>query len=281
MNSFELKLREKLEDRRDLTYAEFVAKGIPGFPPEYFLGVRVPEIRLVADEMLMLVFGEKRWSSELTVGKNAGVDMELYHGMNNFLQDLPHSFLEYDYAHVEIISQMNNFSECKIEVEKFLPFVRNWAVCDCFNPKVFKRNLDEVLLLCLKWLQSERAFTVRYGVVMMMRYFLDERFAPDFLVKVCECVDREFPEMVGEDRRDLGEINKSSGKKSTETGQYYVEMAVAWYLATALFKQWEAALEILTEERLPVAVHNKAIQKAIESRRISPERKEFLRGIKR
>lgn len=258
MNSFELKLREKLEDIRDIAYAEFVAKGIPGFSSEYFLGVRVPEARAAADEMLVLVFGQKRWSRELTTHEDVGVDMKLYHEMNNFLKDLPHPYLEYDYAQVEIISEMTDFRECVTEVDKFLPLVNNWAVCDCFNPKIFRKNLDKLFPLCLRWLESKRAFTVRFGVVMMMRYFLDERFAPDFLGKVCKCLDRKW---VG-------------------TEKYYVEMVVAWYMATALAKQWDATIEILTEERLPKWVHNKAIQKAIESRRITEEQKEFLRGLR-
>lgn len=181
--------------------------------------------------------------------------------MNNFLENLPHSFLEYDYAHAEIISRMNNFSECVDLLNKFLPYVNNWAVCDTLNPKIFKKNLDEVLMLSLGWMESKKVFVVRFGVVMQMRYFLDEEFSAEFLEKITEVAWR--------------------AEKEWNRERYYVRMGVAWYFATALAKQYDAVVAVFTEEKLPVWVHNKAIQKAIESRRVTEERKEFLRGIKR
>lgn len=264
MNSFEIILREKLEDLRDDAYGDFIAKGIPGFSRDYFLGVRVPEIRRVADEMLMLVFGQKKWSRELTNTLGDDFDKKLYHGMNNFLEDLPHSYLEYDFCQVEIISQMDNFEECLQEVQRFLPYVNNWAVCDTLNPGVFKSNLERVLGLAFDWMKSERAFTVRFGIGEMQRFFLAEGFSPDFLERVAVCADRAETE-----------------DKWTESEKYYVKMMVAWYMATALAKKWDAALEIITSGRLPAWVHNKAIQKAVESRRITREQKGLLRGLKR
>ncbi len=240
MNKFELILRERLEDLRDEAYGDFVAKGIPGVPREKILGVRVPEIRGATAYALGEIF-----------------PME-------FLQDLPHYFLEYDYAHAEIISQMNNFEECVSELNKFLPYVNNWAVCDTMNPKIFRKNLDKVLPLAFEWMESEQAFTVRFGMLTMMRYFLDEQFSADFLNHIVKVGWRAENE-----------------KGWTEEERYYVRMMVAWYFATALAKQWEAALAILTEEKLPVWTHNKAIQKACESRRITPEQKDLLRGFKR
>lgn len=283
MNKFELILRERLEDLRDEGYGDFVAKGIPGVPREKILGVRVPEIRGVTAYAIGEIFsGKKVWShadaerlmleekapggsdaGQLTLAKSDGFNVELYHGMNKFLQDLPHSFLEYDYAHADIISRMNNFEECVSEVNKFLPYVNNWAVCDTMNPKIFQKNLDEVLSLSLGWMKSEEAFIVRFGAVMMMRYFLEERFSESFLNELVTVGWRAENE-----------------KKWTEEERYYVRMMVAWYFATALAKQWEAALAVLTEEKLPVWTHNKAIQKAIESRRITLEQKDLLRGFR-
>ena len=130
MNKFELILRERLEDLRDEAYGDFVAKGIPGVPREKILGVRVPEIRGATAYALGEIFPTE------------------------FLQDLPHYFLEYDYAHAEIISQMNNFEECVSELNKFLPYVNNWAVCDTMNPKIFRKNLDKVLPLAFEWMES-------------------------------------------------------------------------------------------------------------------------------
>ena len=269
MNKFELILREKLEDLRDDAYGDFTAKGIPGVPREKILGVRIPEIRGVTAYALGEIFsGKKTWSvaeaERLTQAKSNGFNIELYHEMNKFLEDLPHSFLEYNYAHAEIISRMNNFSECVSEVNKFLPYVNNWAVCDTMNPKILRKNLNETLALAFDWMKNEHAFAVRFGMLTMMRYFLDEAFSEDFLGKIVESGKRA-----------------ESEKSWTEQERYYVRMMAAWYFATALAKQYEAILPILTEEKLPVWTHNKTIQKAIESRRISPEQKEFLRGIKR
>lgn len=264
MNSFEIILREKLEDLRDDAYGDFIAKGIPGFSRNYFLGVRVPEIRRATDEMLMLVFGQKKWHRELTGKLHDGFDEKLYHSMNNFLIDLPHPFLEYDFAQVEIISQMDNFGDCLQEVQKFLPYVNNWAICDTLNPAVFRKNLEQVLEFAFEWMKSERAFVVRFGIGEMQRFFLMDGFSPDFLERVAVCADRAETE-----------------SRWSESEKYYVKMMVAWYMATALAKQWDATLEILTAGRLPEWVHNKAIQKAIESRRISREQKELLRGLKR
>ena len=267
MNKFELVLRGRMEDVRDEEYSDFVSRLIPEVPRAQILGVRVPEIRSICGYALGEIFGtSKGWSEaeaeQLTLAKSDGFNKELYHGMNNFLADLPHSFLEYDYAHAEIISRMNNFSECVERLDQFLPYVNNWAVCDTLNPKVFKKNLDEVLPLCLKWMERGEAFVTRFGTVMMMRYFLDEKFEAEFLDKVVAVALRAEKEWMDGER-------------------YYVRMGVAWYFATALAKQYEATVSILTEEKLPKWVHNKAIQKACESRRVSESQKEFLRGLKR
>lgn len=284
MNKFELILREKLEDLRDEAYGDFTSKGIPGVSREQILGVRIPEIRGVTAYAMGEIFpGQKTWSFEeaeqlaagnkaasstgskrLTLVESDGFNVELYHEMNKFLEDLPHFFLEYNYAHAEIISRMNNFSECVSEVNKFLPYVNNWAVCDTMKPKVFEKNLEGTLSFALGLLGDKHAFSVRFGMLTMMRYFLDEKFAADFLERITEVAWRAETE-----------------KKWNTEEKYYVRMMTAWYLATALSKQWEATLAILTEEKLPVWTHNKAIQKACESRRITVEQKDLLRGLKR
>ena len=256
-----------MEDVRDEAYGDFVSRLIPEMPRAQIIGVRVPEIRSICGYALGEIFGRsKGWSlmdsGQLTRAKLNGFNVELYHEMNNFLADLPHSFLEYDYAHAEIISRVNNFEDCVSLLNKFLPYVNNWAVCDTLNPKIFRKNLDKVLPISYEWMESREAFVVRFGVGTQMRYFLDEEFSVDFIEKVVTVAWR-------------------AEKEWKEGEQYYVRMMVAWYFATALSKQWEAAVVILTEEKLPVWVHNKAIQKAIESRRITPEQKEFLRGLKR
>lgn len=314
MNKFELLLREKLEDLRDEEYGDFVAKGVPGVPRENILGVRVPEIRGVVAYAIGEIFsGEKTWSFEeagrLSLGDRAlamtgktrqrngkrqltqwGFNEELYHGMNKFLEDLPHSFLEYDYAHAQIISRMNNFTEAVSELEKFLPYVNNWIICDTTNPGIFRKNLDEVLELSLGWLKSEKPFIARFGVNMMMRYFLGDFFSEDFLEEVAELgwraeepgQMRELKRMVKMSEGQAKRLKQASEDREwTETERYYVKMGVAWYFATALAKKWEATLSILTEEKLPIWIHNKAITKATESRRITPEQKDLLRGLKR
>lgn len=267
MNKFELILRGRMEDVRDEVYGDFVSRLIPEMKRGQILGVRVPEIRSICGYALGEIFGRaKGWSlmdsGQLTRAKSNGFNVELYHEMNKFLADLPHSFLEYDYAHAEIISRVNNFSECVSLVEEFLPYVNNWAVCDTLNPKVFRKNSEELLVFSLKWMESERAFTTRFGMGVQMRYFLDEKFSSDLMEKVVAVAQRAERDWTGEE-------------------QYYVRMMVAWYFATALCKQWEAAVAILAEEKLPIWTHNKAIQKAIESRRITLEQKDFLRGLKR
>ena len=269
MNKFELILREKLEDLRDEAYGDFTAKGIPGVSRGNILGVRIPEIRGVTAYAIGEIFsGKKTWSlaeaERLTLAKSDGFNIELYHEMNNFLRDLPHVFLEYDYAHADIISRMNNFDECVLEVNKFLPYVNNWAVCDTMKPKIFEKNLEAVLPFAMELLEDKHAFSVRFGMLTMMRYFLDDKFSASFLEKIV-----------------LAGKRAESEKGWNREEQYYVRMMTAWYFATALSKQWEAALAILTEEKLPVWTHNKAIQKACESRRITPEQKMLLRGLKR
>ena len=169
-----------------------------------------------------------------------------------FLKDLPHSFFEENQLHALILSELRNFAKCIDETETFLPYVNNWATCDQLSPKVFSKNKIELLPYIEKWLSSDLPFTVRFGIGMLMSHFLESDF------------DLRYPERVA----------------SVQSDEYYVNMMIAWYFATALAKQYDAALPYLEEKRLSPWVHSKTIQKALESYRISPEQKDYLNILK-
>ena len=169
-----------------------------------------------------------------------------------FLYDLPHSFFDENQLHAFIISEIRDYEACLDEVQRLLPYVDNWATCDQMSPKVFKKHRAELLEPIRSWLKSEHTFTVRFGVGMLMEHYLDDAFDP------------AYPAAVAAIRSE----------------EYYVRMMVAWYFATALAKQYDAALPFLQERRLDPWTHNKTIQKAIESYRISPETKTYLRTLK-
>ena len=170
----------------------------------------------------------------------------------DFLEDLPHDYFDENQIHAFILEGIKDFDACMAAVEAFLPYVDNWATCDQLSPKVFRKHKAELLDHIRVWLQSGRPFTVRFGTGMLMQHFLDEDFDP------------AYPETVAQLRSD----------------EYYVNMMIAWYFATALAKQYDAVLPYIEQGRLAPRTHNKAIQKAIESRRITPEQKEYLRSLK-
>ena len=172
--------------------------------------------------------------------------------LSDFLNDLPHLYFDEDQLHAFIISEIKDYDTCMAELEKFLPHVDNWATCDQMSPKVFKKHKEELLVKIREWIASDRPYTVRFGFGMLMQHFLVEDFDP------------AYPEL-------------AAGIRSEE---YYVKMMIAWYFATALAKQYEAVLPYIENQRLDVWTHNKAIQKAIESYRITPEQKEYLRTLK-
>ena len=184
----------------------------------------------------------KAYAKELAARDNLG----------SFLNDLPHTYFEEDQLHAFIISGMKDFAECVRETEHFLPYVDNWATCDQMIPKVFAKHKQKLLPLIDKWLMSGKTYTVRFGIKLLMEHFLDA----DFDVKYAQ---------------------KVAGLRSDE---YYVNMMIAWYFATALAKQYDATLPFIEKRSLDRWTHNKAIQKAIESRRVSEERKAVLRGMK-
>ena len=174
-------------------------------------------------------------------------------GVQEFLHDLPHLYFDENQLHAFILSEMKDFEACIGEVCRFLPYVDNWATCDQLSPKVFKKHRPELLAYIREWIASDHTYTIRFGVGMLMEHYLDKDF------------DILYPEL-------------ASGVRSEE---YYVNMMIAWYFATALAKQYEAVLPFIEENRLDQWTHNKAIQKSLESYRISDERKAYLRGLKR
>ena len=169
-----------------------------------------------------------------------------------FLKALPHDFFEENNLHAFLLCEMKDFDACVQAVEDFLPYVDNWATCDQMSPGVFRKNKQALLPYIRCWIASERVYTRRFGTGMLMSHFLDEDFREEYLRLV-------------------------SDKRSEE---YYVNMMIAWYFATALAKQYEAALPYLENRRLDPWVHNKTIQKAVESFRVSDEHKACLRALK-
>ena len=169
-----------------------------------------------------------------------------------FLKMLPHRYFEENNLHAFLIANMTDFNAVVRETEAFLPFINNWATCDSFAPPVFKKHPNAVYQKVLQWIQSEHTYTVRYAIGLLLSNYLDEQFQPEMLELV-------------------------SNVKSEE---YYVNMMIAWYFSFALIKQYDAALPFLERRTLAPFAHNKTIQKAIESRRISPEIKNYLRTLK-
>ena len=169
-----------------------------------------------------------------------------------FLESLPHTYFEENQLHAFILSDMKDYSLCMAALNQFLPFVDNWATCDQMSPKVFRRHRNELLENIRKWIDSGKTYTVRFGIGMLMDHYLDEDFDP------------AYPEIVAKVRSD----------------EYYANMMIAWYFATALAKQYETVLPIIENRHLDVWTHNKAIQKSTESFRITPERKEYLKSLK-
>lgn len=173
--------------------------------------------------------------------------------IGTFLDTLPHTYFDENQLHAFIISERKDFAQCIAELTRFLPFIDNWATCDQLSPKVFKKHRQELLPHINEWLASNLTYVVRFGIGMLMEHFLDEDF------------DLQYPETVSKLRSE----------------EYYINMMIAWYFATALAKQYETVLPFLENDRLAPWTHNKAIQKAVESLRITPEQKAYLKKLKR
>lgn len=221
-------IRDDLFRLQDEKYRDFLSKLIPSVPPEKVIGVRTPALRAMAKQL----------------AKREDVDA--------FLDELPHTYFDENQLHAFILSEMKDYAACLSAVDRFLPYVDNWATCDQLSPKVFRKHKPELLVSVRKWIASGETYTVRFGVGMLMEHFLDDDFDPAYLETVA----------------------------AIRSEEYYVRMMVAWYFATALAKQYEAALPFLERQRLDPWTHNKTIQKAVESYRITSEQKAYLRGLK-
>lgn len=222
-------IRSKLFEMRDVKYQQFNSSLIPNVNSEFVIGVRTPELR--------------KYASELAKRDDIG----------EFLAVLPHEYFEENQLHAFIIEKTKDYDKCLAQVEEFLPFIDNWATCDQCAPKVLVKNPERLISSVKQWISSDKPYTIRYGIGMLMRVYLDDRFSP------------EYPELVA----------------AVESQEYYVNMMRAWYFATALAKQYEAVIGYFEDARLDEWTHNKSIQKAIESYRVSDERKAYLKTLKR
>ena len=214
---------------QDPGYRDLQTGIIPTVDKDSIIGVRTPALRTLAKEL----------------GKREDI--------SEFLDDLPHKYFDENQLHAFILSGMKDAKSCIELVDKFLPYVDNWATCDQMSPKVFRKNKALLLEYVNTWIKSEHTYVKRFAIGMLMEHFLDEDFKTSYLTKVAKI----------------------------RSDEYYVNMMIAWYFATALAKQYEAALPYIEEQKLDKWTHNKAIQKAVESYRITPEQKEYLKTLKR
>lgn len=217
-----------LFNMQDKAYRDFHSRLIPSVDSNRIIGVRTPLLRKYANEI-----------------KNQKIAYD-------FLDNIPHYYYEENNLHAFLLEKIDNYDDCISRICDFLLYVDNWATCDSLNPKCFKSNIDKLQYDAFRWIDSGNTFMVRFGIVMLMKYFLDENFNDSILNKVSGVVNDE----------------------------YYVYMAKAWFFAEALVKQYEKAVVFLENRKLSKDVHNKAIQKAVESCRILPDIKNYLKSLK-
>lgn len=228
MENTEEYIRNRLFALQDLSYRDFSAKLIPNIYEDRIIGIRTPDIRKLAKEL-----------------------SETEQGME-FIHILPHKYHEENCLHAFIIELIKDYDLCLSEIQRFLPYIDNWATCDSLSPKAFAKNKDKLINEIKSWISDDKTYTIRFGIGMLMRHYLDDNFDP------------VYPEMLSEIRSE----------------EYYVNMMLAWYYATALAKQYEAVIPYIEEKKLSVWVHNKTIRKAIESYRITDEQKKYLRTLR-
>ena len=212
----------------DNVYRDFNSKLIPNISTEKIIGVRTPVLRKFAKDMIRL-------------------------GMEgDFIKRLPHKYFEENQLHAFILSDLKDFEIAVKEVDRFLFYVDNWATCDQMSPKIFIKNTDKLLNYIKKWIKSKHTYMVRFGVLCLMRYFLDDRF------------DIKYSDMVAN-------INSK---------EYYVNMMRAWYFATAAAKQFDIVLPYFQKDKIDEWTRQRAIQKALESYRVTDEHKQKLRALR-
>ena len=222
-------LEKRMFELCDKEYAAFQCKLIPTISAGTVLGIRVPVLRNLAKEF--------RKESECEA----------------FLESLPHRYYDENMFHSILLCDVKDYERAIEYVDSFLPYIDNWAVCDTLSPKVFKKHRSKLIEKIMEWTKSDKVYTCRFGIKMLMAHFLDEDFKPEYL---------KIPEAVKSD-------------------EYYVKMMVAWYFATALAKQWDATIPYIEENKLDIWTHNKTIQKARESYRITADQKEYLKTLRR
>ncbi len=227
MNTEE-QIRSDLFALQDKAYRDFHSKLIPSVNPENIIGVRTPVLRKYAKQLSKTPQAEE------------------------YLKLLPHKYYDENNLHGFLIEDIKDYDAVITALDAFLPYVDNWATCDMMSPKFFQKHLPELLVKIREWITSDHTYTIRFGIGMLMKYYLDEAFSS------------EYPDMVAAVRSE----------------EYYVNMMIAWYFATALTKQYDAVLPYLENHRLSRWTHNKAIQKAIESYRITAGQKVYLRSLK-
>ncbi len=223
------KITQGLFDMRDEDYRRFHAKLMPEIEYERIIGVRTPALRSYAKEVA-------KWPEAKV-----------------FLQELPHTYYEENNLHGALLNLLyKDVEELLEQLEIFLPYVDNWATCDMLSPKIFKKNLPLVYERIKQWLNSQDTYVVRFAIVTLLGYFLDDAFEPEMLDLVA----------------------------SVKSEEYYIKMAVAWYFSIALVKQYEVTISYFTKPVLETWTHNKALQKAVESLRVDKETKEYLKTLK-
>ena len=227
-------ITNELFSLQDEKYRDFQIKLVPGITKEQMIGIRTPDLRALAKEIA------------------ANPDTA-----SAFLQELPHKYFEENLIHFFIVALIKDFDECINQVEKFLPYVDCWPVCDQASPKVFKKNHEKLLPLVKNWISSDHIYTSRYGMRILMNEFLGEDFKTEY-----------------------ADLVVSRMSKKGEAEDYYLKMMAAWYFATALAKNWDQVLPFIEHQKLDPWTHNKAIQKALESFRVSDDHKEYLRKLK-
>lgn len=221
-------IQDELFDNQDLRYRDFSSKLAPTIEKKYFIGVRVPQLRKIA----------KVYKS----------NVKIY----DYLDSLPHKYVEENTLHGLLIGELKDYDEVVEQLDKFLPYVDNWATCDIMSPKIFKKNKALLKKDINRWMHSKEPYTIRFGIEMAMSHYLDEDF------------DKSLAAKISKIRSD----------------EYYVNMMKAWYFATALSKQWDEIIPFVENKKLDVWSHNKTIQKARESYRISDKQKSYLKSLK-
>lgn len=228
-NSICIEIREQLRSLSEENYRRFSASLMPSVDAETVIGVRIPILRTYARH----IFKDER--------------------ALDFMRELPHKYFEENNLHAFLVCQIKDYGECVRELDRFLPYVDNWATCDSMRPRVFKSHKSELLADIRRWICSEHPYTVRFGIEMLMIHFLGDGFKT------------EYADAVADIRSD----------------EYYVNMMIAWYFATALATNWDEVIPYVEGGRLSDLTHNKTIQKAVESYRIDAEGKAYLRTLKR